>query len=104
MDPMRSMLMLLFLVFAVASAAANRACADEKANALARTAHCRTAANSPADVLPFSTVRRRIGDDIVRAVLCQDGQVWIYRVTTVAATGVVRTLLFDARTGALVKP
>lgn len=96
-------MILLSFLFAVAPAARDRAWGNETANTLARTAHCRSATNAPADVLPFSEVRRRIGDDIVRAVLCQDGQAWIYRVTTVAATGVVRTLLFDARTGAPLK-
>jgi uncharacterized membrane protein YkoI len=94
----------LTLILAAAPSAIGSAWANDTANTLARTAQCRSATNAPADVLPFSEVRRRIGDDIVRAVLCQDGAAWIYRVTTVAASGAVRTLLFDARTGAAIKP
>lgn len=98
------LLILLSVVFAMAPAKVDPAWGGATADALERTAHCRTAANAPANVLPFSEVRRRIGDDVVRAVLCQDGQTWLYRVTTIGAAGVVRTLLFDARTGAAFAP
>lgn len=96
--------LVLLLAATAAPFAVGDARAEDLAGTLARTATCRSATNAPGDVIAFSDLRRRINGDIVRAVLCQDGQAWVYRVTLVATSGAVRTLLFDARTGAALKP
>jgi len=60
---------------------------------------CRSVAATPTGIQAFSSVRRAIVGDVVRAQLCQEEGRWVYRVTVISTSGAVKTILLDARTG-----
>jgi hypothetical protein len=62
--------------------------------------NCVSADRAPANAARLSALRRGIAGDIVRASICNQGGVWTYRITVLQPNGQVRTLLFDAASGA----
>lgn len=48
------------------------------------------------DALPFSAVKGKVRGEIVRAVLCQEGNKYVYRITVLSKKGDVKTVKVNA--------